>query len=209
MVSILLVYRRATSITLVYFTGGSKVGLLPTPKFDQSMAAAATAHQMMGGMSHQPSLVQQMLLAQQHAAAAAQYMSLLQQQQGHVMPAPADHVMMDNQSNVIPPPPAPTSNQEQRELGPFHWMTPTVAAATAYPGHFAGIYGNLHMQQLFQPTFQQAPPPQPEGEMGVAGGLFIPPMGPDQQRLIQQRQLVAAHKQSQAIPIVDPKLVSV
>lgn len=179
----------------------------------------------MMGMSHQqPSLVHQMLLAQQHAAAAAaaaQYMAMMQQQQqqhqGHVMPT-ADHVIMDNQSNVPPPVPPPPAggNQEQRELGPFHWMTPTVAAATAYPGsgHFAaGLYGNLHMQQLFQPAaFHQqglAPPPQPEGEMGVAGGLFIPPMGPDQQRLIQQRQLVAAHKQSQAIPIVDPKLVSV
>lgn len=184
---------------------------MPTPNFDQSLAAAAAAHQMMG-VSHQPSLVQQMLLAQQHAAAAAQYMTMLQQQQqqhqGHVISAPADHVMMDNQSNVIPAPAA--GNQDQRELGPFHWMTPTVAAATAYPGHFAGLYGNLHMQQLFQPAFHQqglAPPPQPEGEMAVAGGLFIPPMGPDQQRLMQQRQL-ASHKYSQAIPIVDPKLVS-
>ena len=184
---------------------------MPTPNFDQSIAA----HQQMMGMSHQPSLVQQMVIAQQHAAAAAaaaQYMAMMQQQQqqqGHVMPT-ADRVIMDNQSNVPPPPPA-GGNQEQRELGPFHWMTPPAAAATAYPGgHFAGLYGNLHMQQLFQPAFQQqglAPPPQPEGEMGVAGGLFIPPMGPDQQRLIQQRQLVAAHKQSQAIPIVDPKLV--
>ena len=153
-----------------------------------------------------------MLIAQQHAAAAAQYMAMLQQQrQAHVIPT-ADHVMMDNQSNV-PPPPQAGGNQEQRELGPFHWMTPTVAPATAYPGHFAALYGNLHMQQLFQPAFHQqglAPPPQPEGEMGVAGGLFIPPMGPDQQRLIQQRQssLAAGHKQSQAIPIVDPKLVS-
>ena len=167
----------------------------------------------MMGMSHQPSLVQQMLIAQQHAAAAAQYMAMLQQQrQAHVIPT-ADHVMMDNQSNVPPPPPQAGGNQEQRELGPFHWMTPTVAPATAYPGHFAALYGNLHMQQLFQPAFHQqglAPPPQPEGEMGVAGGLFIPPMGPDQQRLIQQRQssLAAGHKQSQAIPIVDPKLVS-
>ena len=167
----------------------------------------------MMGMSHQPSLVQQMLIAQQHAAAAAQYMAMLQQQrQAHVIPT-ADHVMMDNQSNVPPPPPQAGGNQEQRELGPFHRMTPTVAPATAYPGHFAALYGNLHMQQLFQPAFHQqglAPPPQPEGEMGVAGGLFIPPMGPDQQRLIQQRQLslAAGHKQSQAIPIVDPKLVS-
>lgn len=187
------------------FIGGSKVGLLPTPNFDQSLAAAA--HHMMG-VSHQPSLVQQMLLAQQQAA-AAQYVNILQQQQQqqHVMSTPAD-VMMENQSNVI----HPAGNQEQRELGPFHWMTPTVAAA--YPGPFGGLYGNLHMQQLFQPAaFHQqgiAPPPgnmQPEGEMGVAGGLFIPPMGPDQQRLMQ-RQLASSHKQSQAIPIVDPKLVS-
>ena len=205
---------------IVFPIGGSKVGLLPTPNFDQQQplpAAAAGGHPMMG-MPHQNSLVQQMLMAQQqHAVAAAQYMGILQQQQqqSHVMPAPAD-VMIDGQSNVIPPA-ASTANthaHNQRELGPFHWMTPTVAAATTYPGHFAaaGLYGNLHMQQLFQPTFQQqglAPPPQLEGEMGVAGGLFIPPMDPDQQRLMQQRQqLAAAHKQSQAVPIVDPKLVS-
>ena len=128
--------------------------------------------------------------------------------QGHMMPT-ADHVIIDNQSNVAPP---AGGNREQRELSSFHRMTPTVTAlaATAYPGgHFAGVYGNLHMQQLFQPTFHQqglAPPPQSEGEMGVAGGLFIPPMGPDQQCLIQQKQLAAAHKQPQA---VDPKLVSV
>lgn len=162
-------------------------------------------------MPHQPALVQQMLLAQQHAAVAAQYMGMLQQQQSHVMTTPTDVMIEGNQSNVIPPPPAPAT--DQRELGPFHWMTPTVAAAAAYPGHFAGLYGNLHMQQLFQPTFHQqglAPPSQPEGEMGVAGGLFIPPMDPEQQRLMQQRlQLVGgSHKQSQAIPIVDPKLVS-
>ena len=192
-------------ILLVYHvvTGGSKVGLLPTPNFNQSLSAA---HPMMG-MPHQPTLVQQMLLAQQHAAAAAQYMGMLQQQQqSRVMTAPTD-IIMDSQSNVVPPQAA----GDQRELGPFHWMTPTVAAA-AYPGHFAGLYGNLHMQQLFQPAFQQqglAPPPQSEGEMGVAGGLFIPPMDPEQQRLMQQRQqLMGSYKQSQAIPIVDPKLVS-
>ena len=164
------------------------------------------------GMPHQPTLVQQMLLAQQHAAAAAQYMGMLQQQQqqqSRVMTTATDVMLEGNQSNVIPPPAA----TDQRELGPFHWMTPTVAAAATYPSHFAGLYGNLHMQQLFQPTFHQqglAPPPQPEGEIGVAGGLFIPPMDPEQQRLMQQRlQLVSgSHKQSQAIPIVDPKLVS-
>ena len=194
----------------MFIGGGSKVGLLPTPNFDQSLAGA---HPM---ISHQPTLVQQMLLAQQHAAAAAQYMGMLQQQQqqSRVMTSATDVMIEGNQSNVIPPPPpAAAGATDQRELGPFHWMTPTVAAAAAYPGHFAGLYGNLHMQQLFQPTFHQqglAPPPQPEGEMGVAGGLFIPPMDPEQQRLMQQRlQLVgASHKQSQAIPIVDPKLVS-
>ena len=190
----------------MYITGGSKVGLLPTPNFDQSLVGA---HPM---MPHQPALVQQMLLAQQHAAVAAQYMGMLQQQQSRVMTTPTDVMIEGNQSNVIPPPP-PAGATDQRELGPFHWMTPTVAAAAAaYPGHFAGLYGNLHMQQLFQPTFHQglAPPPQPEGEMGVAGGLFIPPVDPEQQRLMQQRlQLVGgSHKQSQAIPIVDPKLVS-
>ena len=184
--------------------------------------ATSAAHHMIG-MPHPPSLVQQMFLAQHQAAAAAaaaQYVNMLQQhqqqqqqqqqQQSHVIPNPASDVMTDNQS--IPP---PATSTDQRELGPFHWMTPTVAAAAAYPGsHFAaGLYGNLHMQQLFHPTFHQqglAPPPsnlQPEGEMGVAGGLFIPPMGPEQQRLMQ-RQLAASHKQSQAIPIIDPKLVS-
>jgi len=177
---------------------------LPTPNFDQSLAAAA--HHMMG-VSHQPSLVQQMLLAQQQAAAHYVNMLQQQQQQQHMMSTPAD-VLMDNQSNVI----HSAGNQEQRELGPFHWMTPTVAAA--YPGPFAGLYGNLHMQQLFQPAFHQqvvAPPPgniQSEGEVGVAGGLFIPPMGPDQQRLMHRQLAASSHKQSQAIPIVDPKLVS-
>ena len=202
------------SIVCVLPIGGSKVGLLPTPNFDhqqqqQPLAAAPAGAPPMMGMPPQ-AMVQQM-----YAAAAAQYMGMLQQQQQqqpHVMPAPTD-VMIDSQSNVIPPAVSTANAHNQRELGPFHWMTPTVAAATTYPAHFAaGLYSNLHMQQLFQPTFQQqglVPPPQLEGEMGVAGGLFIPPMGPDQQRLMQQRQqLVAAQKQSQAVPIVDPKLVS-
>ena len=113
-------------VFIVLPIGRSKFGLLPTPN---------------------PPIAQQ-----QHALSTAQYMAMQQQQQqSYVMPAPAG-VMIDSQSNVIPTVASTTNTHahNQRELGPFQWMTPTVhvTATITYPGHFAdGLYGNFLMQQ--------------------------------------------------------------
>lgn len=174
------------------FCVGPKLGLLPTPpNYDQQTLAAQQ-------------YMQQMLVAQQQAAA---YMAMFQQHQRHYPPLHSDH-MMDNQ-------PPPSSSQDQRELGPLHWVSP----APTYPGFPAAaataMYGG-HMQQLFQPATAAAaafhqPPPPPNEEEGTPGGLFIPPVAPEQQRMMQQQisHNVSSQKQSQAIPIINPKSVSV
>jgi len=167
---------------------GPKLGLLPTPtNYDQQSLAAQQ-------------YMQQMLVAQQQAAA---YMALFQQQRQIPYPPPHSDHMIDN-------PPAPSSNQDQRELGPLHWVSP----APTYPGFpAAAMYGG-HMQQLFQPAAATAagfhqPPPPPSEEEATPRGLFIPPVAPEQQRMMQQQSNMSSQKQSQAIPIINPKLVSV
>lgn len=139
------------------------------------------------------------MVAQQQAAA---YMALFQQRQ---LPFHHTEHVMDNQ-------PQPPSSQDQRDqLGPLQWIPPN-PTYPGFPAAAAAMYGGP-MQQLFQPAaaappaapFHQPPPPPPSEEE-TARGLFIPPVAPEQQRMMQQN--MSSQKQSQAIPIVDPKLVS-